>query len=92
MRKATLADMAQAYSDTFKDLHGVRPFVPSWWGMDEYSDNLQNLQASLRRELREERDAHNAAILAVLDAGAPDTATAERWLKESMFPGEEYLV
>ena len=90
MRKATLADMAQAYSDTFKDLHGVRPFVPSWWGMDEYSDNLQNLQASLRRELREERDAHNAAILAVLDAGAPDTATAERWLDEAMYP-EEYV-
>ena len=92
MRKATLADMAQAYSDTFKDLHGVRPFVPSWWGMDEYSDNLQNVQHLLEQELREERDAHNAAILAVLDAGAPDTATAERWLDEAMYPGEEYLV
>ena len=92
MRKATLADMAQAYSDTFKDLHGVRPFVPSWWGMDEYSDNLQNVQHLLEQELREEREAHSAAILAVMQAGAPDTATAERWLKEAMFPGEEYLV
>ena len=92
MRKATLADMAQAYSDTFKDLHGVRPFVPSWWGFNEYSDNLQNVQASLRRELREERDAHNAAIASVIEAGAGDEATAERWLKEAMYPGEEYLV
>jgi hypothetical protein len=92
MRKATYSDIAQAYSDAFKDLHGVRPRVPSWWGFNEYSDNLQNVQHLLEQELREEREAHSAAILAVMQAGAPDTATAERWLKEAMFPGEEYLV
>ena len=92
MRKATYSDIAQAYSDAFMILHGVRPRVPSWWGFNEYSDNLQNVQHLLEQELREEREAHSAAILAVMQAGAPDTATAERWLKESMFPGEEYLV
>ena len=29
MRRATYSDIAQAYSDAFKDLHGVRPRVPS---------------------------------------------------------------
>ena len=60
MRKATYSDIAQAYSDAFKDLHGVRPRVPSWWGFNEYSDNLQNVQHLLEQELREEREAHNA--------------------------------
>ena len=82
MRRATYSDIAQAYSDAFKDLHGVRPRVPSWWGFNEYSDNLQNVQHLLEQELREERESH----LAVMQAGAPDT----RWLK--CFPEREYLV
>ena len=93
MRKATLADMAQAYSDLHKDVWGVRPHRPTaGWTIEDYGVRIEQLQEALERELREERDTHNAAILAVLDAGAPDTATAERWLDEAMYPGEEYLV
>jgi len=83
MRKATLADMAQAYSDTFKELHGVRPYVPSWWGWNEYSDELQNVQSLLAEELRYRRKLENDAINSCMDSGCPDIATAMRWLEDA---------
>lgn len=88
MRKATYSDMLQAYSDAFKAYHGVRPMYARFT-YEELGEEIERLERWVAEEHHRDVQAHNAAILAVLDAGAPDTATAERWLDEAMYP-EEY--
>ena len=91
MRKATYSDMLQAYSDAFKAYHGVRPMYARFT-YEELGEEILRLERWVEEGHQRDVQAHNASILAVLEVGAPDTATAERWLKEAMFPGEEYLV
>ena len=91
MRRATYSDMLQAYSDAFKAYHGVRPMYARF-PYEEWGEEILKLERWVDEEHHRDVQAHNASILAVLEAGAPDTATAERWLKEAMDPGEEYLV
>ena len=91
MRRATYSDMLQAYSDAFKAYHGVRPTYARFT-YEELGEEILKLERWVDEGHHREMQAHNASILAVLEVGAPDTATAERWLKEAMYPGEEYLV
>ena len=91
MRRATYSDMLQAYSDAFKAYHGVRPMYARFT-YEELGEEILRLERSADEEHQAAIEAHGAALLAVLDVGAPDTATAERWLDEAMYPGEEYLV
>tara|TARA_B100000035_G_scaffold156271_1_gene133107 strand:- start:1820 stop:2152 length:333 start_codon:yes stop_codon:yes gene_type:complete len=89
MRRATYSDMLQAYSDAFKAYHGVRPMYARFT-YEELGEEILRLERWADEEHQAAIEAHGAAILAVLDAGAPDTATAERWLDEAMYP-EEYV-
>jgi hypothetical protein len=57
---------------------------------EELGEEIERLERWADEEHQADVLAHNAAILAVMDAGAPDTATAERWLDEAMYP-EEYV-
>ena len=91
MRRATYSDMLQAYSDAFKAYHGVRPMY-AHFTYEELGEEILKLERWVDEEHHRDVQAHQASILSVLEVGAPDTATAERWLKEAMFPGEEYLI
>ncbi len=51
---------------------------------------ILKLERWVDEEHHRDVQAHNASILAVLEVGAPDTATAERWLDEAMYP-QEYV-
>ena len=61
-RPATLADMAQAYSDMHKDFYGVRPsYNTSDWTIEDYGKEIEWLQDSLRNEFRREQAAAKRA-------------------------------
>ena len=85
MRKATYEDMCQAYSDAFKAYHGVRP--ASWMtdGMtiDQIGEENIKLEAWVLEDRKQEIEQQNAAINRCMDAGAPDIATAMRWLEDA---------
>ena len=89
MRRATYSDMLQAYSDAFKAYHGVRPMYARFT-YEELGEEILKLERWVEESHQRDVQEHNAAILAVMQAGAPDTATAERWLDEAMYP-EEYV-
>ena len=75
--------MAQAYSDTFKDVHGVRPRHTEGWTFEDYASAIQGLQITLEEDLRQEKADKLAAINATLAVGAPDFETAQRWLEQA---------
>ena len=57
-RPATLADMAQAFSDIHKDYYGVRPsYNTSDWSIDDYGQEILRLQDSIKDEFRREQEA-----------------------------------
>ena len=89
MRRATYSDMLQAYSDAFKAYHGVRPMYARFT-YEELGEEILKLERWVDEEHHRDVQEHNAAILAVLEVGASDTATAERWLDEALYP-EEYV-
>ena len=83
IRAATLEDMAQAYSDTFKEVHGVRPQHTEGWTFEDYAAKLQGLQIIADEDARREKAERLAAINVTLKVGAPDFETAQRWLKQA---------
>jgi len=89
MRRATYSDMLQAYSDAFKAYHGVRPMYARFT-YEELGEEIERLERWADEEHQADVLAHNAAIASVIEAGAGDEATAERWLDEAMYP-EEYV-
>ena len=88
IRAATTEDMAQAYSDTFKDVHGCRPRHTEGWAFEDYASAIQGLQITLEEDLRQEKAEKLAAINATLAVGAPDFETAQRWLQQASAPWE----
>ena len=61
-RLATLADMAQAFSDIHKDYYGVRPsYNTSDWTIEDYGSEIEWLQQSLKDEFRREQEAAKRA-------------------------------
>ena len=61
-RKATLVDMAQAFSDMHKDFYGVRPsYNTSDWTIEDYGKEILWLQDSLKNEFRREQEAVRVA-------------------------------
>ena len=61
-RRATLVDMAQAFSDMHKDYYGVRPsYNTSDWTIEDYGKEIEWLQESLRNEFRREKEAAKRA-------------------------------
>ena len=61
-RPATLADMAQAFSDIHKDFYGVRPsYDTSDWSIDDYGKEILWLQDSIKNEFRREQEAARRA-------------------------------
>ena len=83
IRAVTLEDMAQAYSDTFKEVHGVRPRHTEGWSFEDYAAELQGLQIIAEEDVRRERKERLDAINATLAVGAPDFETALRWLQQA---------
>jgi hypothetical protein len=58
-RLATLEDMAQAYSDLYKEINGIRPRWETYSTIEEYGDAITNLleQEKAQRVAQEEHDA-----------------------------------
>lgn len=73
-----------AYSDIYKSAHNVRP-GPGWYKLppDEKQREWDSLIRYNEREVARERAEEQAAIQAALDSGAPDVATALRWLEQA---------
>jgi hypothetical protein len=74
-------ELISAISDTYKDIHGVRPRHYNFAEMsDEEVEALSNslydyLDAEFNREAKEKEE----FISASLEAGCPDRETAEKW-------------
>jgi|TARA_Y100000015_G_scaffold35572_1_gene36338 hypothetical protein len=78
-------EMLQTLWDLFKEVHGVRP---RGMGYEKYSitdleHEVARLELSLEEEIRHEREMEDRAINSCMAAGAPDIATAMRWLEEA---------
>lgn len=71
--------------DGYKDINGIRP---RWIDFDSMSmDELREMEDSIfaeaKREQEEEERATDLAVEAMIEAGASDRETAERWIRES---------
>ena len=85
MLPATYEDMCQAYSDAFKAYHGVRPMTGfgQFMTMDEMGEATLRFYRWVEEDAKRERDEQDRAINACMDCGAPDIATAMRWLEQA---------
>ena len=78
-------EILQTLWDLFKEVHGVRP---RGMGYEKYSTTdleheVARLERSLEEEICHEREMEDRAINSCMAAGAPDIATAMRWLEEA---------
>jgi len=85
MQKATYEDMCQAYSDAFKAYHGVRPLsgYSQHMTMDEMGEAVLQFYRWVEEDAKWQREQEDRAINACMDCGAPDIATAMRWLEDA---------
>jgi hypothetical protein len=92
---ARIADLQQHYSDLFKDVHGFRPrsLTPDTeealiQGLDSLS---KQLDAQMIEEAAEQQDAiihFEAELTHLMSIGAPDRATALRWMLDANDSGD----
>ena len=71
--------------DGYKEAHGIRP---RWLDMDSMSmDELRALEASTWDDVQEDADAtaqrEEDEIELMMEHGAPDRETAQRWIEEA---------
>ena len=78
-------ELIQILWDLFKDVHGVRPRGMAYekYSITDLELEMDRLQRQLEADLRREREQENRAINACMDCGAPDIATAMRWLEDA---------
>lgn len=78
-------ELVQILWDLFKDVHGIRPRGMDYdrWSLTDLEFEVAMLQRSLEDDLRHEREEQDRAINACMDCGAPDIATAMRWLEQA---------
>ena len=71
--------------DLFKEVHGVHPHGRDYdrWSVTDLEWEVAMLQRQLEDDLRWEREQEDRAINACMDSGAPDIATAMRWLEDA---------
>ena len=82
----------QAYSDAYKEYHGVRPRDGSH-SIDvdlipELEKATQMYYDWVAEDLAQERADEDASINACMAAGAPDIDTAMRWLEQDKIHAE----
>ena len=77
----------QAYSDAYKDYHGIRPrdggHVIDIDCIAELEKMTQRYYDWIAEDLAQERADEDASINACMEAGAPDIDTAMRWLEDA---------
>lgn len=71
--------------DCYKEVNGIRP---RWMNLDNMSmDELREIESRLlsdmQREHEEEERISEAAIQTMIECGAPDRKTAERWVADA---------
>lgn len=78
-------ELVQILWDLFKDVHGVRPRGMAYekYSVTDLEFEVVMLQRSLEDDLRHEREEQDRAINAAMAVGAPDIATAMRWLEQA---------
>jgi len=78
-------ELIQILWDLFKDVHGVRPRGMAYeqWLVADLEWEIAMLQRQLEADLRWQREQEDRAINACMDCGAPDIATAMRWLEDA---------
>jgi len=78
-------ELIQTLWDLFKDVHGVRPRGMAYeqWSVVDLEWEIAMLQRQLEDDLRWEREQEDRAINSCMDCGAPDIATAMRWLEDA---------
>jgi len=87
-----LEQCRETYSDMYKDAYGFRPrFVDtSLWTLDQYEAELEFLGKKIERQIAQEREEQQDAILEFEDRvlqliglGAGNRETALRWIDEA---------
>ncbi len=78
-------ELLQTLWDLFKEVHGVRPRGMNYdlCSITDLQSEVATLQRMLDEELRYQRKLEDDAINSCMDCGAPDIATAMRWLEDA---------
>lgn len=71
--------------DAYKDVHGIRPRWIDFESMtiEELQKMEEGIYVEAREEFEREQRAEDLAVEAMIEAGASDRETAERWIRES---------
>ncbi len=77
-----LEKWATIYSDTFKEVYGVRPRHTATWTEQDYKDELDTLDV-IRQENADFEEREDAAAIARVMALGVDRDTAIRWLHQA---------
>ena len=78
-------ELVQTLWDLFKEVHGVRPRGMGYekWSVVDLEHEIAHLERSLEEDIRHEREMEDRAINSCMASGAPDIATAMRWLEDA---------
>jgi hypothetical protein len=77
-------DLYGYISDASKDVCGVRMrYDISGWTTNELMEECDRWSCSVERELEWEEELKESNVQAALECGAPDRATAERWMAQA---------
>lgn len=76
---------ASTVYDMTKETFGYKPSWDALMAMtiDELHAEIDRIARVIKMDAQRETDEHERAIKACMDAGAPDRATAERWLNQA---------
>ena len=71
--------------DLFKEVHGVRPrgMYDNTWNIEDLRAECRLLQKWLDEQIEQERADEARQVQLCMEVGAPDEATASRWLDEA---------
>jgi hypothetical protein len=78
-----LEQLATIYSDTFKEVYGVRPRHTATWTEQDYKDELDSLDVIRRDNADFEEREEAEAIARVMRVVGVDKDTAIRWLYDA---------
>lgn len=86
-------ELSDIISDSFKDLHGFRPRHIDFKNtpIQDLEEIAERLSVELHNEIIFQNQEKERLIQIVMEYGAPDAETAERWLESADYPEEFYL-
>jgi hypothetical protein len=80
-------ELSDIISDSYKDLYGVRPRFIDFanTSLDELERLADDISSKLRVEIEREKKEKQEIIKKILEYGAPDAKTAQKWLDDAEY-------